>query len=108
MASDHLNTNKVNFLIEDEEWELLKMFENELLAFREAIEVFYKSKSITSSNVFGFYGLLVQRLDSLMSSDQAKALRRTYMVMKEKCLKYDIHVKRKLMFLIATVPRPYI
>ena len=25
MASDHLNTNKANFLIEDEEWELLKM-----------------------------------------------------------------------------------
>ena len=40
MASDHLNTNKVNFLIEDEEWELLKMFADELLAFREATQVF--------------------------------------------------------------------
>ena len=36
MASDHLNTNKENFLIEDEECELLKMFADELLAFREA------------------------------------------------------------------------
>ena len=43
MASNHLNTNKVNFLIEDDEWELLKMFVNELLAFRETIEVFSKS-----------------------------------------------------------------
>ena len=43
MAINHLNTNKVNFLIEDDEWELLKMFVNEPLAFREAIEVFSKS-----------------------------------------------------------------
>ena len=33
MASDNLNTNKENFLIEDEERELLKMFAKELLAF---------------------------------------------------------------------------
>ena len=32
-ASNHLNTNKANFLIEDEEWELLKMFVDELLIF---------------------------------------------------------------------------
>ena len=37
MTSDHLNTNKVNFLIEDDKWELLKMFADELLAFREAL-----------------------------------------------------------------------
>ena len=47
MASDHINTNKANFLIKDEEWEHLKMFKDELLAFREATEVFSKSKSIT-------------------------------------------------------------
>ena len=41
------NTNKVNFLIEDSKWELLKMFVDELLAFREANEIFSKSKSIT-------------------------------------------------------------
>ena len=61
MASDHLNTNKVNFLIEDDEWELLKMFADELLAFREATEVFSKSKSITLPNVSGLYGLLSQQ-----------------------------------------------
>ena len=47
MVSDHLNTNKVKFLIEDEEWELLNVFSDELLSFREAIEVFSKSKSST-------------------------------------------------------------
>ena len=36
MASDHLNKNKAKFLIEDEEWELLKIFSDELLAFHEA------------------------------------------------------------------------
>ena len=36
MVSDHLNTNKTKFLIEDEEWEPLKMFADELFAFYEA------------------------------------------------------------------------
>ena len=66
MASDHLNTNKVNFLIEDDECELLKMFADELLAFREATEVFSKSKPITLTNVLGLYGLLIEQLNSLI------------------------------------------
>ena len=66
MTSNHLNTNKVKFLIEDDEWELLKMFSDELLAFREATEEFSKSKSMTLSNVLGLYGLLVEQLDSLI------------------------------------------
>ena len=66
MASDHLNTNKEKSVIEDEEYELLKMFADDLLAFREATQVFSKSKSITSSNVSGLYRLLVERLDSLI------------------------------------------
>ena len=121
MASDHLNTNKVKFLIEDEEWELLKMFADELLAFREATQVFSKSKSITSPNVSGLYGLLVERLDSLIfelyhplqdftgtkiSNDKAKALRHAYTSMKEKLLKYEMQVRRKPMFPIATVLDP--
>ena len=65
MASDHLNKSKVNFLIEDEECELLKIFVDELLAFYEATQIFSKSNSITSPNVSGLYGLLVERLDSL-------------------------------------------
>ena len=42
MASDHLNTDKVNLRIKDDEWELLKMFLDELLAFHKATEVFSK------------------------------------------------------------------
>ena len=37
MASDHINANKVKFLIEDKEWEFLKMFADELLPFFEAV-----------------------------------------------------------------------
>ena len=97
------------------------MFADELLAFREATQVFSKSKSITSPNVSGLYGLLVERLDSLifeldhhlqdftgpkMSNDQQKALRCAYTVMKEKLLKYNMQVRRKPMFPIATVLDP--
>ena len=60
MASNHLNTKKEKFLIEDEEWELLKMFTNELLVFHEATQVLSKSKSITSPTVLGHYELLVE------------------------------------------------
>ena len=103
MASNHLNINKSKILIEDEKWEFLKMFADELLAFHEATQLFSKSKSIMSPNVSGFYGLLVEQLDSLifeldhplrdfigtkMSNDQAKALRHAYTSMKEKLLKY--------------------
>ena len=66
-------------------------------------------------------GLLVKRLDSLifeldhplqdftgtkLSNDQAKALRRAYKSMKEKLLKYEMQVRRKSMFPIATVLDP--
>ena len=41
-----------------------------------------------------------------MSSDQAKALRRAYTLMKEKLLKYEIQVRRKPMFPIVIVLDP--
>ena len=41
-----------------------------------------------------------------MSNDQAKALRCTYSSMKEKLLKYEMHVRRKPMFPIAIVLDP--
>ena len=63
MVSNHINTNKAKNLIEDEEWELLKMFADELLAFYEVTQVFSKSKSISSPNVSRPYELLVERLD---------------------------------------------
>ena len=40
------------------------MFADELLAFREATEVFSNSKSITLPNVSGLYGLLIEQLNS--------------------------------------------
>ena len=119
MESDYLNTNKAKILIEDEAWELLKMFADELLVFCEATQVFSKSKSITSPNVSWLYGLLVEWLDSLifelhhplqdftgtkMSNDQAKG--RAYTSMKEKLLKYEMQVRRKRMFPIATMLDP--
>ena len=42
------------------------MSTDELLALRESTQVFSKSKSITSPNVSTIYGLLVERLDSLI------------------------------------------
>ena len=60
MASNHLNTSKAKILIEDEEWELLKTFAHEPLAFYEAIRIFSKSKSIISPNVSRLYVLLVE------------------------------------------------
>ena len=41
-----------------------------------------------------------------MSNDQAKALRRSYTLMKEKLLKYEMHVTRKPRFPIATMLDP--
>ena len=38
-----------------------------------------------------------------MSNDQQKALRCAYTVMKEKFLKYNMQVRKKLVFLIATM-----
>ena len=121
MASNHLNTNTVNFLIENDVWELLKIFVDKLLDFCEAIEVFSKTKSIRLPNVLGLNGLLIENLHSLifelthhlqdlirekMSNNQAKTLRHAYTVMKEKLMKYDIQVRRKPMFSIATVLDP--
>ena len=41
-----------------------------------------------------------------MSNDQSKTLRHVYTMMKEKLMKYDIQVRRKPMFYIATVLDP--
>ena len=80
-----------------------------------------RSRLVTSPNVSGLYGLLLERFDSLifelhhplqdftgtkMSNDQEKALRHAYMSMKEKLLKYEMQVRRKPMFPIATALDP--
>ena len=41
-----------------------------------------------------------------MINDQAKAVRCVYIVMKEKLLKYNVQVRRKHMFPMATVLDP--
>ena len=41
-----------------------------------------------------------------MSNDQAKTLRHAYTVMKDQSMKYDIQVRRKPMFSIATSLHP--
>ena len=97
------------------------MFADKLLAFCEATQVFYKSKSITTPNESGLYRLLVERLDSLifdpnhllldftrtkMSNDLEKLLRRAHTSIKEKLLKYKMQVRRKRLFTIDTVLDP--
>ena len=84
------------------------MFADELLAFREATEVIYKSKSITSPNVTSIFDLLLHQLNTLismlenpsedlvgrsMSIEQSMMLKGAYNVMKAKLLKYESQVK---------------
>ena len=42
------------------------MFIDEILAFREAIEIFCKSKSITLPNVTSIFDLLLNKLNTLI------------------------------------------
>ena len=41
MATTSQNDGKEIFLVTPQDWELLKMFANELLAFRETTEIFF-------------------------------------------------------------------
>ena len=97
------------------------MFANELLACREAIEIFFKSKFITSPSVTSIFNLLLNQLNTLivllenpsqdvvgrsMNIEQSIAMKVAHNVMKAKLLKYDSQVKRKSIFLIATIFDP--
>ena len=77
------------------------MFADELLAFREATEIVFRSKSITSPNVTSIFELLLNQLNTLivvlenptkdvvgrsMSIEQSMALKGAYNVMKAKLL----------------------
>ena len=94
-----------------EEWDFLKIFADELLAFKEATEMFSQSKAITSPNVTSIFDLLLNQLNTSiitlhnlsqgvmgrpMSIEQSMALKGAYTVMKKKLLKYEPQVKRKL------------
>ena len=121
MATTCLKGGKGIYLIISEEWDLLKIFADELLDFKEATEMFSQSKAITSPNVTSIFDLLLNQLNMSiialgnpsqgvmgrpMSIEQAEALKGAYTVMKTKLLKYEPQVKRKPIFPIATVLDP--
>ena len=79
------------------------------------------SKSVILPSISRLYEILVERLDTLIfeldhppqdfagtkiSNDQKNVLRRVYIVMKEKLIKYDTQVRRKPMFLVAIILDP--
>ena len=121
MATTCFKDGKGIYLIMSEEWDLLKIFADELLAFKEATEIFSQSKAITSSNITSIFYLLLNQLNISiialgnpsqgvmgrpMSIEQSMALKGAYIVMKTKLLKYEPQVKRKPIFPIATMLDP--
>ena len=107
MATTFLKGGKGISLIMSKEWDLLKIFADELLAFKEATEMFSQSKAITSPNVTSIFDLLLNQLNTSiivlgnpsqgvmgrpMSIEQAEALKGAYTVMKTKLLKYKPQV----------------
>ena len=104
MATTCQKDGKYIFLLTSQEWDLLKMFVDKLLAFWEATEIVCKSKSIPSLNVTSIFDLLLNQLNSSivvlensfqdlvgkpMSIEKSVGLKGAYIVMKAKLLKYD-------------------
>ena len=121
MATTCLKGGKGISLIMSEEWDLLQIFADELLAFKEATEMFSQSKAITSPNVTSFFDLFLNQLNTSiialgnpsqgvmrrpMSIEQSMALKGAYTMMKTKLLKYELQVKRKPIFPIAAMLDP--
>ena len=118
MATTYLKYGKGICLNMSEEWDLLKIFADELLAFQEATEMFSQSKAITSPNVTSIFDLLLNQLNTSivalgnpsqgvmgrqMSIEQSMALKGAYIVMKTQLLKYEPQVKRKPIFPSVTM-----
>ena len=59
MATTSLKDGKGISLIMSEEWDLLKIFLDELIAFKKATKMFSQSKAITSPNVTYIFDLLL-------------------------------------------------
>ena len=59
MATTFLTYGKRISLIMSEEWDLLKIFSDELLAFQEATEIFFQLKAIISPNIIFIFDLLL-------------------------------------------------
>ena len=115
MATNCLKYGKGISLIMSKDWDLLKIFVDELLAFQEATEMFSQSKAITSLNVTSIFDLLLNQLNSSivtlgnpsqgvmgrpMSIEKSMALKGAYTVMKTKLLKYEPQRKRKSFLLL--------
>ena len=112
MSTTCLKDGKGISLILSEEWDLPKIFADELLAFQEATEMFSQSKAITSPNVTFIFDLLLNQLNTsianpsqgvmrrLMSIEQSMALKGAYTIMKTKLLKYESQVKKSQSFLL--------
>ena len=66
MKTTCLKDGKRIYLIMSEQWDLLKIFADELLAFQEATEMFSQSKTITSPNVTSMFYLLLNQLNTLI------------------------------------------
>ena len=64
MSKTFLQDGKGISLIMSKEWDLLKLFADELLAFQEATEMFSKSKAITTPNVTSIFYLLTNKLNT--------------------------------------------
>ena len=101
MATTCLKGRKGISIIISEEWVLLKIFSDELLAFKEATEMFSQSKAITSPNVTSIFDLLLNQLNTSIialgnpsqgvmgrpiSIEQSMALKGAYTVMKKSYL----------------------
>ena len=121
MTTTCLKDGKGISSIMSEEWDLLMIFSDELLAFKEANEMFSQSKVITSPNVISIFDLLLNQLNTSiialgnhsqgvmgrpMSIEQSMALKGAYTVMKTKLLKYEPQAKRKPIFPSATMLDP--
>ena len=118
MAKTCLKGGKGISLIMSKERDLLKIFADELLACKEATEIFSQSKAITSPNVTSIFDLLLNQLNTSiialdnpsqgvmgrpMNIEQSMALKGAYAVMKTKLLKYEPQLKRKPIFPISTM-----
>ena len=64
LATTCLKNGKGISLIMSKEWDLLKIFADELLAFQEATMMFSQSKAITSPNVTSIFDLLLKQLNT--------------------------------------------
>ena len=122
MASNTINELENDFSITVNEWELLKMFASVLSPYHDCVELLSRSKTVSASTALRILEALlsmvaswINDLDKLLSTasnstwsaEQQTTLKDTYIVMKEKLVKYDNSLKRSLAFVIAAALDPH-